>query len=264
MVPLRSILRLCPSLVTSIQRNSLYTLAKPSLNLFKHNQTLATVHSVQIDGSRHYAKKPKANEAARNKGVRAVSYKLRDEQLRDIVDIDKYNAKLGKAIEGFQDDCVKHLSLRSTVGSIETVVVKCDGQRYELQDIAQIIRKNTKTIVINMADFPEKIKPALQALAKSGLNLNPQQDGTTIFVPVVKISKEHRASLAKNAKGLFVKCRDQIKNVQSEFIRKVTNNTQISVDDNMAARNQLTQMADEYVAKAEEIFKTKEKELLNS
>lgn len=228
------------------------------------NYALAPVQSIRIDVWRHYAKKSKAKEAARNKGVRGVSYKLRDEQLREIVDIDKYNDKLNKAIDGFQSDCIKQLSLRSTVGSIETVIVKSDGERYELQDIAQIIRKNPKTIIINMADFPDKIKPALHALTKSGLNLNPQQEGTTIFVPVAKVSKEHRTLLVKNAKGLFVKCRDQIKNVQSEFIRKVTNNTTISTDDNMAARNQLTEMADEYVAKADDIFKTKEHELLNN
>lgn len=261
MVPIRSFIRLQPLIAAQqFHRNLLCTLTRQS----QQSSVLATVQPLQIAVSRSYAKKSKAAEKARNKGHRVSSYKLPDEQLREIVDLDKYHAKLGKTIDSFQENCIKHLSLRSTVGSIETVIVKADGERHELQDIAQIIRKNPKTIAINMIDFPEKIKPALSALSKSGLNLNPQQDGTTIFVPVVKVSKDHRVALAKNGKALFIQCRDEIKKLQAEFIRKVENNTTISADDNFAVRNQLTDMADEYVTKAEGIFKTKESELLNN
>jgi len=71
-------------------------------------------------------------------------------------------------------------------GSIETLSVSLDGKEYELQELAQIIRKNPKTIVINMASFPQAIPSAIQAINKSGMNLNPQQDGTTLFVPIPK------------------------------------------------------------------------------
>ena len=61
-----------------------------------------------------------------------------------------------------------------------------EGKEYELQELAQIVRKNPKTIVINMSIFPQAIPAALQAIQKSGLNLNPQQDGTTLFIPIPK------------------------------------------------------------------------------
>jgi len=71
-------------------------------------------------------------------------------------------------------------------GSIETLPLSLDGKEYELQELAQIIRKNPKTIVINMASFPQAIPSAIQAINKSGMNLNPQQDGTTLFIPIPK------------------------------------------------------------------------------
>lgn len=221
------------------------------------------VKTFQFDFSRNYAKKSKTKDRVGGKGSRVVSYKVSDEQLREAVDVDKYQAKMEKAIIRFQDDCVKQLSSRSTIGSIETVLVKSDGKQHQLQDIAQIHR-TPKMVTINMVEFPDKIKAAFQALTTSGLNLNPQQDGSTIFVPVVKVTKDHRLALVKNAKLLFNKCRDQIKKEQSEFIRKVEDNQQITADDSRAIRNQLIVMADEYVAKAEDTLKVKENELLNN
>jgi ribosome recycling factor len=71
-------------------------------------------------------------------------------------------------------------------GSIETLPVSLDGKEYELQELAQIVRKNPKTIVINMSSFPQAVTAALQSIGKSGMNLNPQQDGTTLFIPIPK------------------------------------------------------------------------------
>lgn len=41
-----------------------------------------------------------------------------------------------------------------------------------------------------MAVFPQAIPAAIKAIEKSGMNLNPQQDGTTLFVPVPKWEKK--------------------------------------------------------------------------
>jgi ribosome recycling factor len=71
-------------------------------------------------------------------------------------------------------------------GSVETLTVSFEGKEYELQELAQIVRKNPKTIVINMTAFPQAIQAALQSIEKSGMNLNPQQDGTTLFIPIPK------------------------------------------------------------------------------
>lgn len=263
MLPLRSISVWLPALRSITVRNSTLVLSKQYKLLNNNVGVASTITSIQYESVRHYAK-GKQKEKARNKGVKFATYKLPEDQLNEIINVDAYRKKLDKAIEALQADYIKHLSLRSTTGSIETVKVKVDGEDHELQDIAQIIRKNPKTIVIDMIAFPQWIQAALQALQKSGLNINPQQEGTTIYIPVPKVTKEHRVTLAKNAKALFIKGRDQIKDAQNEVIRKVKNNTNISEDDNHAVQGQLTEIANEYVSKAEKIFETKQNELLNN
>lgn len=261
MVPLRSIMRLHSFVTNNVQRNFLWTLKRQSAH--DQHYVPAIVKTFQFDLSCNYAKQSKTKAKVGGKGSRVVSYKLTDEQLRELVDVDKYQTRMEKAITLFQEDCIKHLSARSTVGNIETIIVNVDGKQHQLQDIAQIHRK-PKMITMNMVEFPDKIKAAMKALAGSGLNLNPQQDGCSIFIPVVKVTKDHRLALVKNGKALFTKCRDEIKKVQADFIRKVEDNRNINSDDSRAIRNQLIGMADEYVAKAEGIFKIKENELLNN
>lgn len=220
----------------------------------------------QLNFTRSYAKsqKDKLKLKAKNKGVKASFFRLNDERLNEIINVDTYVNKLEKCVATLSDEFIKNLSLRSTTGSIETIKVKFEGEEHELQDIAQIVRKNPKTIVVNMVAFPQAIPFALKSIERSGMNLNPQQDGTTLFIPVPKVTKEHRSNLAKNAKALFHKCKDHIKDAKNDVLRKVKNNKDISADENYSAQMQLTEMAEEYVAKAEKMLAAKENELLGN
>lgn len=64
--------------------------------------------------------------------------------------------------------------------------INFDGTEHTLQELAQIVRKNPKTIVVTMSVFPQAIPSVLKAIDKSGMNLNPQQDGTTLYIPIPK------------------------------------------------------------------------------
>lgn len=61
-----------------------------------------------------------------------------------------------------------------------------EGDEYTIQDLAQINRKNPKMLVLNLASFPQTIPTVIEVITKSGMNLNPQQDGTSICIPIPK------------------------------------------------------------------------------
>lgn len=212
---------------------------------------------------RYYAKqKDKLKEKARDKGVKFARMELSNERLNEIFNVDNFTGQLQKAIDTMQSEFIKNLSVRSTTGAIEQLKIVVDGQDHELQQLAQIVRKNPKTIVLNMISFPQAIPMVLQALQKSGMNLNPQQDGTTIFIPVPKVTKEHREMLSKSAKSLFIKCRDGIRDAQNNVIRKLKKQTDMSQDENRSIQVHVTAMADKYVQQATQLMETKQKELL--
>lgn len=71
-------------------------------------------------------------------------------------------------------------------GSLESLKIEFEDEEYILQDLAQISRKNPKTLIINMSSFPQLIPVVLKALADSGMNVSPQQEGTTVIIPIPK------------------------------------------------------------------------------
>ena len=188
---------------------------------------------------------------------------VNEDLLRTHLDYDKLTAQMEKALDDLNKSFVKNLSLRSTTGAIEQLPVTVDGKEHELQELGQIVRKNPKTIVVNMIAFPQTIPAVLAALSKSGMNLNPQQDGTTIFIPVPKVTKEHRENLSKNAKTLYLKCRDTIKAHQQDHIKRLKRpkTPPISSDDIHAMQLQITAIADKYIAQAEKTLEVKQHEL---
>lgn len=207
---------------------------------------------------RGYAKgKDKKKE---KKGKKKVE--INETMLGDIVDVESMKTQMKKAVDSLKDDYVKNLSLRSTTGSIESLKVRFEGKDLTLQEVAQVVRKNPKTVIIDVSSFPQAIPSVLEAIQKSGMNLNPQQDGTTLFIPVPAVTKEYRETLAKNAKALFIKCRDNVKDVQNRYIKKVKSLADISEDTAFNAQEQIVAFADQYVAEASKIFEAKESELL--
>lgn len=207
---------------------------------------------------RNYAKGKDKKKDSKN----PTKVSVNEEQLASVINLENLKSQMEKCLATMKDEFAKNLSLRSTTGAIETLKVSADGKDYELQELGQIIRKNPKTIVINLIGFPQLIPNVLQALSKSGMNLNPQQDGTTVFIPVPKVTKEHREMLAKNAKALFIKCRDAIKDNQNEYIKKVKRKADISVDLNHSVQSQIIAIGDMHVAEAEKLLQVKQHELL--
>ncbi|CAG9763269.1 unnamed protein product [Ceutorhynchus assimilis] len=209
--------------------------------------------------TRSYAKgKDKKKE---NKG-KAAKVVINETEISELVKVETLKTQLQKAVAHMEEDFIKNLSLRSTTGSIESVPISLNGKEHTLQELAQIVRKNPKTIVVNFATFPQAIPAALKALSKSGMNLNPQQDGTTLFIPIPKVTKEHREQLAKNAKQLFVKCKDSVRDVQNKYVKQVKRQDKVSEDLARNVEQQIVALADQFIAEAESMLNKKQTELL--
>lgn len=254
MLSLRNLIRLAPALR--------YIKCEPVACQFLTQELIKRELQVPtFQPTRNYAK---GKDKKKEKGKNPTKIEINEEQLASVVNLEKFKSLMDKSMSTMKDEFVKNLSLRSTTGAIETLKVNADGKDYELQELGQIIRKNPKTIVINLLGFPQLIPQVIQTLKKSGMNLNPQQDGTTVFIPVPKITKEHRENLAKSAKALFIKCRDSIKDIQNSHIKKVKGNKEISIDINHQVQNQITAIADEYIVEADKLLQIKQNELLAS
>lgn len=65
-------------------------------------------------------------------------------------------------------------------------MVDFEGDKYPMNEVAQISRKSSQLLIINVTEFPQAIIGIMSALQKSGMNLSPQQDDLIISVPIPK------------------------------------------------------------------------------
>ncbi|XP_035228834.1 ribosome-recycling factor, mitochondrial-like [Stegodyphus dumicola] len=187
---------------------------------------------------------------------------LTDEELADVIDVAEYRTRLQQVTEKLKEDFSEHLSLRSSASGIENLLVKIENEEFPLNELARISKKNPNLIAINMSDFPEGLKPAIQAITDSGSGMNPQQEGTMIYLSIPKLSREHRENLAKNAKALAVKAKEEVRSIQNQYVKEAKNKTDLSEDLIFNATHQIMAVAEKCTTELEKIMKLKQKELL--
>lgn len=65
-----------------------------------------------------------------------------------------------------------------------------------------------------------------------------------LFSLFCRVTKEHREGLAKNAKSLFVKCKDSIRDAQNKHTKSLKRKDGISVDVVRQVEDQIIAIAD--------------------
>lgn len=113
--------------------------------------------------------------------------------------------------------------------------------------------------------FLEFTVHVMKAIIDSGMNVNPQQDGTRIYFQQIKSTKEHRESLAKNCKNLLQKAKDSLRSVQNDYIRKANDKktVKISVDSISYCCDYIRYATQEATNTCTELYEQKVKQLLD-
>lgn len=214
-----------------------------------------------VVSTRNYAKG--ANRPKHSAKDAKPKISLSDEELSEVVRIQQFRSEIQKVLQRLQDSFVKHLSLHSVAGNIDKIRVHVDSQEYSLAEVAQISKKGAQLIVLNMASFPDAIKAALKAIQESGMNISTQQDGTTVFCHLPKVTREHRETLSKNAKTLFTKAKEDLVAIERKYLKEIQKNKLgISEDVVYNASLQVKMETENMVDQADTMTKAKQKELL--
>ena len=114
-----------------------------------------------------------------------------------------------------------------------------------------------------MSSTPQYTTHIKTAIATSGLNVNPQQEGTTLYVPVPRVTHEHREMLAKNAKSLCDKTKDVLRRIQNKYDSELKNAKQMHSSNLIHNLHEaILATTKTYMEKAHGIMEAKQQELL--
>ena len=154
-----------------------------------------------------------------------------------------------------------------SANALDELEVELEGDKFPLKEVASISKRDPKRLVIDVSTFPQATASIVKTLRSTVLNLNPQQEGTRIYVAIPKVTRETRETLAKSAKTKMNQTKNELRDVCNSYIKKIGNleasGTSIPKNNFEAVKSLLSAMEQNFVQIAETDTHKKQNDLLN-
>ncbi|GGM99332.1 ribosome-recycling factor [Dyadobacter beijingensis] len=169
------------------------------------------------------------------------------------------------------DGAIKHLIIelgkiragKASPQMLEGLQIEYYGSMTPIQNVATINTPDARTLAIK--PFEKKtINDIEKAIRNSNLGFSPSNDGELIRISVPPLNEERRRELVKRAKNEIETAKINVRNIRQDAnnsLRKLTKEG-VSEDLVKGSEERVQKLTDSYVAKIEQIFSVKEKEIM--
>ncbi|MCP2605185.1 ribosome recycling factor [Candidatus Aminicenantes bacterium AH-873-B07] len=178
---------------------------------------------------------------------------LKELEKRMITSIDHFKKELSKVRTG-----------RASISLLEEIKVDYYGTLTPLNQISTLSVPDPNLITIQPWD-PSLLSTIEKAIRVADLGLNPINDGKIIKVPIPPLDEETRRKIVKHIGKMLEEEKTALRIMRresKEAIEKAEKNKEISEDDKFWGLEKLQELTDMYIKKAEDLAKTKEKEIM--
>lgn len=172
--------------------------------------------------------------------------------------------RMEKAVEAFRKELASQRTGRANVHMLDSIHVDAYGSQVPLTQVGNISAPEPQLITISPWDT--SLTAAIEkAIRSSDLGFNPQNDGKVIRVPVPALNEERRKEMVKHLNKVLEEHRTAIRNIRrdgNEAIKKAMKDKKISEDEERGSLEQLQKVTDDEIRKMDDMFKVKEKEVM--
>jgi len=187
---------------------------------------------------------------------------LQDDEVSAVLNFRSFRDQLEKSLQNLGSIYQKQLTVTNPAGGLDTLELTFENTTVTICEVAQI-QKKKNLIVLQFVAFPEAIKPAIKAIETSGMPLSIQQEGTTVYLYLSKMTREQREEMAKAAKEHFNNCKNQLLKLQRKSANEIQTHKQDFSSDLCFSATQMVKFeVEQTIAKADGMMKAKQKELL--
>jgi ribosome recycling factor len=149
---------------------------------------------------------------------------------------------------------------RASLSMLDNIRVDYYGTPTPLNQVGNLGTPDPTLLTVQPWDA--SLLPAIEkAIRSSDLDLNPQNDGKLIRIPVPSLTEERRKTLVKHAHKHAEEGRVAIRNVRrdaNEHLKKLLKDHEVSEDDEKHAVAEVQKLTDGHVEQINEILKKKE------
>jgi ribosome recycling factor len=153
---------------------------------------------------------------------------------------------------------------RASLSMLDGIRVDYYGTPTPLNQVGNLQVPDPTLITIQPWD-PSVLTTIEKAIRSSDLDLNPQNDGKIIRIPIPSLTEERRKTLVKHAHKHAEEGRVAIRNVRrdvNEHLKKLLKDHTVSEDDEKHALDQIQKLTDQHIEKINDMLRKKEAEIM--
>ena len=174
-----------------------------------------------------------------------------------------------EACEESMTNAIKHLErelLNIRAGKANPTMlssVKLDyyGSTTPLSQLANINTPDAQTLSVQPWE-KDKLQDIEKAIQIANLGFNPMNNGESIIISIPPLTEERRKELVKIAKSEIEDAKISIRNSRKDANNEIKK-IEISTDQKAISEKEIQTLTDNYISKIDEIFSSKEKEILS-
>ena len=178
--------------------------------------------------------------------------------------IDDAEVRMGKAIDALRRDLATIRTGRASPSLVERLTVDYYGSSTPLNQLAGISVPEPRLLVIQPWDRGS-MAAIEKAIMKSELGLNPTNDGQVVRITIPPLTEERRKQLVKDVHAHVEEGKVALRNIRRDAmaqVKELMNEKLIGEDDERRAEHQVDELTKRFVNEAEQVGKSKEREVL--
>ena len=172
--------------------------------------------------------------------------------------------RMAKTISDLENELKRVRTGRASISLLDGIRVDYYGTQTALNQMASLSVPESRLIVIQPWDV-SVIKEIEKAIFKSDLGLTPSSDGKLIRISIPPLTEARRKELVKVVSKMCEEHKIATRNIRrdsNELLKGFKKDGDISEDDAFKAQDSVQKITDAYITKIDEIYKNKEREIL--
>ena len=173
--------------------------------------------------------------------------------------------RMESAIEDFRRKLATVRTGRASVSLLDTVLIDYYGTMTPLNQIASVHAPEPQMLTVQPWDTTQ-LANVEKAIRAADLGLNPSNDGKLVRIPIPPLTEERRKQLAKQIHEIAEEHRTAIRNTrrdENDKLKKMLKEKTISEDAERDGLDQIQKLTDTYIARIDELSKSKEHEIMS-
>lgn len=153
---------------------------------------------------------------------------------------------------------------RASAALLDPITVDAYGSPMPINQVGSVSVPDPRMLTIQVWD--KSLVPSVEkAINESNLGINPMSEGQLIRLPMPALNEERRKELSKLASKYTEDAKIAIRNIRRDAVdqvKKAEKNGEISEDEMHDQLDEIQNITDEFTKKADDAFKTKEKDIM--